>query len=100
LHDGGQKSIMVWPNNKENTMKKLWIKLTVKGIAFLRNASIKSLGYAIAAPTLLALIAYQNEIVPPATVIRDVAIYTIYFLIVAAATWAYARYIEHELYRA
>jgi hypothetical protein len=89
---------MVWPNNKENTMKKLWIKLTEKGIAFLRNGSRKYLGYAIAAPTLLAWVAYQNEIVPPATVFRDVAICTIYFLIVAAATWAYARYIERELH--
>jgi hypothetical protein len=75
-------------------MKKFWLKLGEGLIGFLKFGERKYLGYAIAAPVLLAGIAIEHQIVPPASVVRDVAIYMFYFLAVAAMIRVYVRYIE------
>jgi hypothetical protein len=69
------------------------------GVSFLKKGAIKYLVFAILTPILLAIVAIQQQVVPPASVVRDAAIYMTYFAFVAAMTWAYARYIDWELHR-
>ena len=75
-------------------MKRLLPKFCEALVRFLKFGERKYLGYAIAAPVLLAGIAIEYQIVPPASVVRDVAIYMFYFLAVAAMIRVYVRYIE------
>jgi hypothetical protein len=70
-----------------------------RGIRFLRWGAKKYLFYAVVTPALLAAIAAQQQIVPPASVVRDAGIYMAYFALAAAMTWSYAHYIDWELHR-
>ena len=78
-------------------MKRLLFKLCKGLIGFLKFGEREYLGYVIAAPALLAWIAIEYQIVPPMSVVRDVAISVLYFLAVAAMIRTYVNYIEREL---
>lgn len=78
-------------------MKNLLLKLCEGLISVLRFGERKYLGYAIAAPVLLVWTAIEHQIIPPVSVVRDIAIYMLYFLAVAMMIRIYVRYIEREL---
>lgn len=80
-------------------MKSLLLSSCQVLIRFLKFGERKYLGYAIAAPVLLAGFAIEHLALPPGSVVRDVAIYVLYFLGVAVMIRGYVRYIEHLLRR-